>query len=244
MGRHRLGPRIGDHQWRLQTDRTPMVLRIKLSGQSYLPQIALTAYRPRLGLGRGQCGQQHRRQNSDHSDHHQQLHQGERLAAGDLRPHWMDITNIIERAPSPSQGTILTKTDPTDSVRGQYTNTESHWFRGVHRDGGTHQLRTNTHDPNREPNPRGLRPTTNEASRPVAGTSAGRQVYLRTFAQFLPVTRHCASTPVPASLSQSQFLRRSLSPNFQTNPKKQWSLQVPVTLWKTHLRIGLEETDY
>jgi hypothetical protein len=105
-------------------------------------------------------------------------------------------------------------------------------------------LRTDTHHPNREPNPRGLRPTTNEASRPVAGTSAGRQVYLGTFAQFLPVTRHCASKPVPASLSQSQFLRRSLSPNFQTNPKKQWSLQVPVTLWKTHLRIGLEETDY
>ena len=209
MGRHRLGPRIGDHQWRLQTDRTPMVLRIKLSGQSYLPQIALTAYRPRLGLSRGQCGQQHRRQNSDHSDHHQQLHQGERLAAGDLRPHWMDITNIIERAPSPSQGTIPTKTDQTDSVRGQYTSSESHWFRGVHRYGGTHQLRTDTHHPNREPNPRRAK-TNDQRSQSACCRDICRSAGL--FGDLRPVpASHTAlrleararlSVPVPVSSAQ------------------------------------------
>lgn len=86
MGGQGLRPSVGDGQWRLEPDHTSVILCIEERGHSGLSEVALTSDGGRLRLGGGQCRQEHRRQDGDHRDHHQQFHQskGPRLEGPQL----------------------------------------------------------------------------------------------------------------------------------------------------------------
>ena len=120
----------------------------------------------------------------------------------------MNITNIIERAPSPSRGTLLTGTSQNRSrpqPTGQHRESLAPILSPLWRNESIE--RPDTSHPNRETNPKKLQPTSYEPSQQSTFCEdLPRSIgLLGTFARLLAATQRCAPASVPAYLVPAEI---------------------------------------